>query len=172
MENIGKYIYYADLVTEGACGSALIAWSYHHLGDKASFELVLKKLRLNERINWLVWLMGRRVDWADGFLKFGVSVNLQNYNSYSALHIAARYGRLDLVSFLLENGALVNQQDNSGWSALYWAAAAGRLAVVSFLLENGADATLKNATGNTPLDIAKIYRHPKIVLLLEEHLKK
>jgi hypothetical protein len=172
MKNIGEFIYLEDLEKEqwDACSSRF--WSEHKLGDKASFEVVLKKLQSEEKFNWLLWLMSRKVDWADGFLKIGVSVNMQDNNNQSPLHLASFYGRVAVVSFLLVNGALVNQQDDDNWSALHWAACNGRVAVISFLLVNGADATLKTTNRDTPLDIARYNGYIDVVRLFEEHLKK
>jgi ankyrin repeat protein len=79
--------------------------------------------------------MGKRVAWADGFLKVGVFVNLQNSGGWSALHWAAACGHLDVISFLLENGADPTLKTVCGSTILDFAQGKDQ-SIINFLLEN------------------------------------
>ena len=48
----------------------------------------------------------------DYLISNGVSLNVQNKNGESALHIAARYGSAEIVKYLCENGANVDLLDD------------------------------------------------------------
>ncbi|CAI5709720.1 unnamed protein product [Hyaloperonospora brassicae] len=64
--------------------------------------------------------------------------------------------RAEILTMLLEkNGKLVNFQDREGSSAMHLAASCGYLACVKTLLAFGADITLRNASGQTPLEEAQ-----------------
>jgi ankyrin repeat protein len=79
------------------------------------------------------------------------------------LLLAARYGRLDLVSHLIEQGIDVNFSDAQGDTPLHKAAMENRIAVVKFLITKGADVNRRNRpsiksyefeNGDTPLHYA------------------
>ena len=61
---------------------------------------------------------------------------------------------LDGIRLLLEAGVDVNGADPAGNTALHMAAARHADAVIQLLAEKGARVDLKNAQGNTPIDIA------------------
>lgn len=65
--------------------------------------------------------------------------------------MAARVGKVELVSTLLAQGASVNSRDRNGDSPLNMAASKGNLPLVTVLLNAGADVTLANLAGVTPL---------------------
>ena len=56
------------------------------------------------------------------FIEYGADVN-DNLNGLSALMLAARYNRVEIIKLLLDNGAKRNALDEHGRSALYYAEA-------------------------------------------------
>lgn len=95
----------------------------------------------------------------------------------SALTIAARKGRTDVVAYLLDRGAEIDEiPDNEDiydndrqygiGNALSIAAREGKVDVVRFLLERGANRTVQDTLGKKPLDLAKINNHAKCVEIL------
>ena len=56
----------------------------------------------------------------------------------------------------------------NGKTPLYWAAIKGRIEVVKVLLEHGADPNIKNITGKTAIDVARMNGYSNIAELIEE----
>jgi ankyrin repeat protein len=80
----------------------------------------------------------------------GVDFNADSRDAQgmSALHYAARLGKVDFLKHLLERGNIdPNTRDNYGWTPLHLGAQNGHAAVVSVLLEKGAD---KSVPGDDP----------------------
>ncbi|XP_028406323.1 ankyrin repeat domain-containing protein 16-like [Dendronephthya gigantea] len=77
-------------------------------------------------------------------LKFLVDtekVDVQNGTDFSgmtALHVAAKEGHDNVVSFLLENGSRINSKDKNGRTALHLASAAGQTCTVYRLVNHSA----------------------------------
>jgi ankyrin repeat protein len=74
---------------------------------------------------------------------------------YSALHYAARSGRLDAAQSLIKHGANVNAQTKGGETPLHLAVQSRREDIAGLLLDHRADPNLRDDNGQTPLDIAK-----------------
>ena len=67
-------------------------------------------------------------------------VNLRHpQNHQTALHVAAKHGRLEVMRLLLSYGASVNSSSVDGMTPLHDACLAGRAECVVLLLDNGAD---------------------------------
>ncbi|CAI8021201.1 Putative ankyrin repeat protein MM_0045, partial [Geodia barretti] len=100
----------------------------------------------------------------------GVNVNVFDLYGHgeSALIVAAREGRTEVVSLLLETGANTDLQNMYGDSALMMAARMGRTAVVSLLIEVGANADLQNKNGDSALMLAVKWGRTEVVSLLIE----
>ncbi len=71
-----------------------------------------------------------------------------------SLHVASRFGDLDVVKSLIEKGADINEKDTSGRTALHYAVEGGHKDVVELLIANGADVNVKDKDGNTPGHVA------------------
>ncbi len=71
-------------------------------------------------------------------LKAGAAVEAQDKDGSTALTVAARAGRSDVLSILLDAGADPNVIEN-GYTALKYAATQGNIEIISLLLEAGAD---------------------------------
>jgi len=70
----------------------------------------------------------------------GANDNAQRNDGVSALHVASRTGRTDIVKLLLENGADIETRDINGCTPLWIAAANGHGEVIETLIASGADA--------------------------------
>lgn len=70
---------------------------------------------------------------------------------YSALHIAARNGRADVLELLISHGAEVDVPDEGGYTPLHTAAWRGTVATMQALVEAGADVNIRSGYGNTVL---------------------
>jgi len=105
---------------------------------------------------------------------------IESGGEWTPLMSAIEHRKLKMIEFLLENGADINFQPEGDWSALHHAVdveidsalqTCGDVEIAStniirLLLENGGDISLKNNSGETPVDLAKEYRCKKIVELL------
>ena len=69
---------------------------------------------------------------------------------------------------LLKGDSKVNGSnvDTEGWTALHIVCALGLVKFTQYLLEKGASKLIKTAKGKTPANIAKDYKHDKIVDIL------
>jgi ankyrin repeat protein len=70
------------------------------------------------------------------------------------LHLAARYGRFDLLEMLLDRGALIDAQDDQGRTALHFAAENNHGDMCRFLISCGCDHTLANSDGKKGAEVA------------------
>jgi len=84
----------------------------------------------------------------------GIDIDVCNEKNKTALMIAAKNGRLDLIQLYLEHHADFNLQDNKGNTALIIAAKNNQPRVVEILLAYGADPTIKNNDGKSILTMA------------------
>ncbi|XP_044267748.1 uncharacterized protein LOC123013350 [Tribolium madens] len=71
-------------------------------------------------------------------LKNSAKVNAKCPDGLTALHLAAIYGKVDVVEELVKSGAEVNDEDLSGNTPLVYSVLNKHLDVLKFLLENGA----------------------------------
>ncbi len=72
----------------------------------------------------------------------------------TAIILAAKCGRLEVVEVLASLGANLNAGDNGDQSAIYYAAANGEVAVARFLINHGVDPTASNKAGVSAVTIA------------------
>ena len=88
-------------------------------------------------------------------LDHGAAVDAKDGEGRTPLHWAAGEIEEDagVIEELLARGAAVNAQDKDGDTPLHTAVANGHVAVVKTLLNHKADPTIKNAKGETPLDL-------------------
>jgi ankyrin repeat protein len=90
-------------------------------------------------------------------LEHGADVDVRSTGSIARvppLGTAAFVRSVPLARLLLDAGANVDGQGEDGFTALHSAAANGDAELVELLLERGADASIENAKGERPADLA------------------
>ena len=68
----------------------------------------------------------------------GASLDVQNKNGITALHLASDEGHKEVAQLLLDKGAALNVQDKEGRTALHYAIENSKKEVVQLLLDMGA----------------------------------
>lgn len=81
-------------------------------------------------------------------------LNAEDFNRNTAIHMAAKSNRLNIIKLLVENGADVNVSTSAGVTAIITAANRNYLNIVEYLVENGADTNLSTREGRTALIFA------------------
>lgn len=76
-----------------------------------------------------------------------IDVNQCNKHGESAIHIAAGFGRLEVIEILISHGANLGQLDNLGDSPITWAARQGHPDVIKFLVSQGVHLNQQNKVG-------------------------
>ena len=89
-----------------------------------------------------------------------------NDNGLTALMLAARWGKTEVVKLLLDRGADIETKDNNGQTALMLATQSGNTEIVELLLDRDANIEAKNYHGNTALMLAAGRGNTEIVKLL------
>ena len=85
-----------------------------------------------------------------------MSVDVSDGSGWTALHLATRFNRTDVIKHLLHEGANVNRQNRYNKNTpLHWAAQNNNTEAVRILIESGADVNLINNENKTPLDHAR-----------------
>lgn len=103
-------------------------------------------------------------------LKMGIDVNQPNFLCETPI-FASSIKSVDIVRALLEAGANVNDQGRFGYTPLMFAVKRGRIDNINAFLEYDADITIKNASNNTAIDLAREFGDKQyIVAMLESHL--
>ena len=101
-------------------------------------------------------------------------VNARDHRGRTALMLASRNGKIELVKLLIKKGADVNLQDNQNKTALIWVCnngiveIDGSIEIARFLIENGADVSLQDISGRSALIAAARNRSIELVNLLIE----
>ena len=70
---------------------------------------------------------------------------------------------MDIAALLIKYNTCVNATDKWAFTPLHEAAQKGRTQLCALLLAHGADPTMKNQEGQTPLDLATVSLHVKII---------
>ncbi|KAJ5368776.1 uncharacterized protein N7496_008536 [Penicillium cataractarum] len=96
-------------------------------------------------------------------LRYGATVNRQNNDGVSPLHLASRCANVPRMLALLRNGADPNIKDSSGWTALRYAISANSGPAVQLCLEHGAD-----TSGSA---LVSMGQESEIRLTILEHIK-
>lgn len=109
-------------------------------------------------------------------LEQGADVNKPNAFGISPFIGFCAAGSVELVQLALKHGGKVNEsyvqrtqphQGGKNYSALQAAVARGKTDVVKLLLAHGGDPNIKDARGNTCLDLAREKGHEDLVKMLE-----
>ena len=101
-----------------------------------------------------------------------IMVNEENANTFritngvTALHLAARYGHLDLCRFLIQNLPKKTPKSITGWTPFHEAACFGHLKVCKFLMEYISDINESNDWGVSAIHLAAKDDHLEVCKLL------
>ena len=99
----------------------------------------------------------------------GVDVNHCDKKGFTAVHIAAKQGNLDVLKLLKESGANIHVEDNEGsYSVLLAAIGTGDCNTVRWLIEQGVDVNHCDKNGFTAVHIAAMQGNLDVVKLLKE----
>ncbi len=101
------------------------------------------------------------------------AINAYSHDGWTALHLAAFFGRKEIAEILLDGGADVNARSKNERfgreiTPLHAAAANRHIAVAETLLDRGAEVNAKDKSGFTPLALAADGRNDLLVILLLE----
>lgn len=94
----------------------------------------------------------------------GADVNYKAKNAIAPLHVAAKWGQLQMIMLLLQKEANINIQTRDGLTPLHCAARSGYVRVVDYLLENQADHSSKTRVSH--LDPSTLARSSALVSTL------
>ncbi|CAD8068440.1 unnamed protein product [Paramecium sonneborni] len=108
----------------------------------------------NEK-NFFKAASGRNLGLIRFYLNNGVNINILDEDRTSPLHIASRYGSIQVVEELIKNNANIDITDMAGWTPLHVAAFYQRAHVCSVLLKAGADPKIRNREGNLAQDLVR-----------------
>jgi ankyrin repeat protein len=96
----------------------------------------------------------------EDFIAVGKDVNAADKEGRRPLHVAVAYGRdepgMQIVQALLEAGAQLEAVDVKMNTALHYAAGYGRAEYARMLLDAGADASRRNETGKSALELVRL----------------
>jgi ankyrin repeat protein len=95
-----------------------------------------------------------RADVIRYLVKHGANLDARITDGKTALHMAARTGKVSCCSTLVEAGADVNCVDNNLFTPLHSAADQDRADVIRYLVKHGADLNALTAHGASPLIVA------------------
>ena len=97
---------------------------------------------------------------------------IKNNEGLSALHIAAKEGNIDVMRELIKTSPDIYELlDNRGQTALHAAAESGKYNTIRFFFRRPEFKGLINEQdkeGNTPINLATIKRHNRVISLLKE----
>jgi ankyrin repeat protein len=90
----------------------------------------------------------------------------------TALHLAVRYNKIDIVNYLIENEANVNCVTSNHWTPLHFACALVRYEIIKILLELYVNVESKTKSGALPLHFLVYQNVPSEHLNLLHRLSK
>ena len=107
-------------------------------------------------------------DCAEELLAPGADHTTRDSEGKTALHHAARLGKVECMVRLLERGAEVSAADNGGDTPLHVAAWSNQVGCMRVLLDRGADVNAVNGIGNIPIHVSAWNGHEGCVRVLLE----
>ncbi|CAB3386911.1 Hypothetical predicted protein [Cloeon dipterum] len=111
-----------------------------HQTDKEENTLLILAMKSRKELD------EKAISWLVEDIK--LDLNAVNSNGESALLLACKHNKWDVVDILLSREDIdIGSEDQKERTALHWAAASGNLDVVRRLVERGADLTLKDSDG-------------------------
>jgi hypothetical protein len=111
-------------------------------------------------------VLKNRTDILSRFIDLEFDLDVKNNNGSTVLHIAAYYGKYDIVYLLLKNRINLNLQNKQGQTPLHFAVYKNRKDIVYMLLNAGADRNIENNKGENVLYTAATKRYSSIIKML------
>ena len=135
------------------------------------FDLTVSSIEINEDFDFHFHdaAIEGDVSRVESMLQEGVSVDyVDDEYDRTALMIASRYNRTNVIQLLLQNGADVNKRDCYGHTPVHYAADWNSTEAISMLIEHGASINIKNNEGDKPIDFARQFKREAAVRMLEQ----
>ncbi|VVC46233.1 DnaJ domain,Ankyrin repeat-containing domain,Ankyrin repeat [Cinara cedri] len=133
-----------------------------NIEHKAPLHYIIEKTCKNPNTGWETLLeetLQKRIGTENA-----VDTNISDKDGVSPMHIAARYGRVDLMEILVEHGADVNVLDNKQRSPLDEAADNNHIEAVKFLLGEGA-----TISENVKTNVNQKKYRPEMIAMISGH---
>ena len=89
-------------------------------------------------------------------------IDILDEGGQTAMMMAARGGKIDIVKLLVTEGGKLDIQDKSGVSAMSWAASCGEIDIMKLLISEGGNPSLRDKDGMSAMDYVK-EMHPSEV---------
>eukprot|EP01035_Chromulina_nebulosa_P020499 gene20499-26593_t len=87
-------------------------------------------------------------------------IALHSELKYTALHAAADFGQVEIVTILIKSGMSVNIREiRKGQTPLHFAGSSGRKEIITLLLESGADRMIRDNEGHYAYELAHDQGH-------------
>ncbi len=94
------------------------------------------------------------ISYIQDLLYVGCPIDSRANDGRTALHLAARNWKVEIIEFLLSNEADIHSRDRFGHTALHKAASNGRAGMVKILISKGADIHARDNSGRRAWDVA------------------
>jgi len=103
------------------------------------------------------------------FIENGTDVNSSENGDFgsSLLHIAIRYGQMEVFNYLIEKGADINFVDNVGWTPLMESVVDDKPEFGKALVEKGANQQFVNQRGATAKALASKFGRQSFLSFLQ-----
>lgn len=138
--------------------------------EQARAELTRREIPY-EGWAFLLYAQMGMLDVVELFVQAGMPLTTKNPDDdFTALHQAATYGRLEVVTYLVGQGAAVDAEGKHGETPFIWAAWNGHLEVVKYLREQGASLLSSTPVGAAHR-LAKDVGHTAVVTYIEGQAK-
>ncbi|KAF8771011.1 Serine/threonine-protein phosphatase 6 like protein [Argiope bruennichi] len=95
-----------------------------------------------------------------------INIHDKANDGLSLLHIAAQFGRLDIMKYLIEKGIDISSENDAGTKSIHFAARDGHKDIVQFLLDLDPNGKHLTVDGYTPVHYAVLGGHTDILKFL------
>ena len=101
-------------------------------------------------------------------LQEGVPVDSVDGYDQTALMIAARHNKTDVIRSLLQKGTDINKRNRYCNTPVHWATSGNSTEAIAILIEHGALTNITNDKGDKPIYTARRYERDAAVRMLEQ----